>query len=217
MPVNCGALADSLLEAELFGHERGAFTGADRAREGFIASADGGTLFLDEIGELPKGAQVKLLRVLEDRKVTRLGSEKPRAIDVRFIAATNRDLEAEVEMGTFRRDLLFRLNAPEQVLGLAIAGPRSLDRFELLGGRSPGARLQVSQDSGIPLGQFAILGVCRGVLAGRGEHHQDRGACRPRDTQLVSRPHSPAMLPRFELDRAGVELLAGFERDLAGR
>jgi len=109
VPVNCGALPESLLESELFGHEEGAFTGASRARRGYFELAHRGTIFLDEIGELPLHLQVKLLRVLEDHKILRVGSEKPVDVDVRIIAATNRDLEAEVQAKRFRSDLFFRL------------------------------------------------------------------------------------------------------------
>jgi len=108
--VNCAALPEQLVESELFGHERGAFTGAATARKGAFESAGRGTLFLDEIGELPSPAQAKLLRVLEERALTRLGSSRPVPVPARVIAATNRDLEQEVRDGRFRRDLLFRIN-----------------------------------------------------------------------------------------------------------
>jgi DNA-binding NtrC family response regulator len=108
--LNCGSLPDNLLESELFGYEKGAFTGATQAKPGLLETAQGGTVFLDEVGELPLVIQAKLLRVIDSRQVMRLGGLKARPIDVRFIAATNRDIEAEVQRGTFRRDLFFRLN-----------------------------------------------------------------------------------------------------------
>jgi two-component system response regulator AtoC len=107
--VNCAALVESLLEAELFGYERGAFTGATQAKSGLLEAASGGTLFLDEIGEMPLPTQAKLLRVLESGEVTRVGSVKPKAVDVRFVAATHRDLRALIAAGRFREDLFFRL------------------------------------------------------------------------------------------------------------
>ena len=110
VPVNCAAIPETLLEAELFGHTKGAFTGAEQARDGKLVSADRGTLFLDEIGELPMVTQPKLLRFLEDGMVTPLGSDRPQAVDVRFIAATHRDLRQAVDEGSFREDLYYRLH-----------------------------------------------------------------------------------------------------------
>jgi DNA-binding NtrC family response regulator len=108
--VSCGAIAETLLESEFFGHEKGAFTGAIAARAGRFELANKGTIFLDEVGELSQNLQVKLLRVLQERSFERVGSSKTRAVDVRVISATNRDLEQEVEEGRFREDLYYRLN-----------------------------------------------------------------------------------------------------------
>ncbi len=108
--VNCGVFTEDLLSNELFGHERGAFTGADSRKKGLIESADGGTLFLDEITEITPSMQVKLLRVLQEREVLRIGSTKPVKVDVRFLFATNRDLGQMVKEGKFRQDLFFRIN-----------------------------------------------------------------------------------------------------------
>jgi len=110
IPVNCGAIPENLVESEFFGHTRGAFTGADKARKGLFLEADGGTIFLDEVGELPLSLQVKLLHVIEQKEVRPVGGEQTRPVEVRIIAATNRDLGEMVAQGKFREDLYFRLS-----------------------------------------------------------------------------------------------------------
>ncbi len=130
LAVNCGALPDTLLESELFGYEKGAFTGAERAREGRFVAAGGGTLFLDEIGDVSMQMQVKLLRVLQERRVTPLGSNDPVPVRARVVCATNRDLDRLVESGEFRRDLFYRINVVR--LALPPLRDRAVDIPELL-------------------------------------------------------------------------------------
>jgi DNA-binding NtrC family response regulator len=110
VPLNCGGLPEPLVESELFGHEKGAFTGANAARTGLMEHANGGTFFLDEIGELPMNVQVKFLRVLEERRIRRVGSNRERDVDIRLISATNQDCEEMIEAGKFREDLYYRIN-----------------------------------------------------------------------------------------------------------
>lgn len=116
LAVNCGAFSDTLVEGELFGHEKGAFTGAIDSKAGWFEAADGGTLFLDEIGDLPLNMQVKLLRVLQEREVVRLGSRKAKPVNVRVVAATNVNLEGAVAAGKFREDLFYRLHVASVAL-----------------------------------------------------------------------------------------------------
>jgi DNA-binding NtrC family response regulator len=126
VPVNCAALPENLVESELFGHEQGAFTGADRAKAGLLETADGGTIFLDEIGELSPSVQAKLLRALENGRVMRLGSSEERKVDVRVVAATNRDLEQACEDGSFREDLYFRIASAVVTLPALRERPREI-------------------------------------------------------------------------------------------
>lgn len=130
VPVNCGAIAPELLESELFGHTSGAFTGAKKNREGLFRVANGGTLFLDEIGEMPLSMQSALLRVLEQRTIRPVGSEREITVDVRVVAATNRNLQEEVEKGQFRADLYYRLNVLK--IDVAPLRQRKLDLIELI-------------------------------------------------------------------------------------
>jgi DNA-binding NtrC family response regulator len=141
--INCAALTESLVESELFGHEKGSFTGAVRDHRGLLEIAGGGTVFLDEIGELAPAIQAKLLRVVEERKVLAVGATTPRAIDVRFVAATNRDLEADVAAGRFRGDLYFRLAGVVLTIPPLRARPAEI---EVLARRFAGTRA-VSDDA----------------------------------------------------------------------
>jgi two-component system, NtrC family, response regulator AtoC len=150
--VNCAALPEALFESELFGHERGAFSGAVTARAGILEDASGGTVFLDEIGEMPLAAQAKILRALETRQITRLGEVRERPIDIRLIAATNRDLAAEIRAGRFRADLYFRLDGAsiripplrERPAEIALLAQLFLDQAGDASGRS---RMRLSADA----------------------------------------------------------------------
>jgi sigma-54 specific flagellar transcriptional regulator A len=155
--VNCGAIPADLLESELFGHEKGAFTGAITARQGRFELAQGGTLFLDEIGDMPLSMQVKLLRVLQERSFERVGSNKSIAVDVRVIAATHRDLEAEIEAGRFREDLYYRLN----VFPLDVPPLRERGEDVALLAEHLSARLQREGRDGVRLSPGALEALRR--------------------------------------------------------
>jgi len=242
IPINCAALPDSLLESELFGHARGAFTGAERDRRGAFEEAHSGTLFLDEVGETSGAFQAKLLRVLQDRGVRPLGGRRSREVDVRVIAATHRDLHREVARGRFREDLLFRLHIfpiripplrdrPEDVMALAqhfldVHGPRegvpgcSLSpsaRRRLLAHRWPGNVRELEN---------AILRAL--VLAGRGaligDEHFDLLAAETPPAQIeglegAADEHLSDTLARVEagLIRAALERNAGHRAETARR
>jgi sigma-54 specific flagellar transcriptional regulator A len=165
VPVNCGAIPPDLLESELFGHEKGAFTGAVTGRTGRFELAQGGTLFLDEIGDMPPAMQVKLLRVLQERCFERVGSNVSRPCDARVIAATHRDLEAAVAAGRFREDLFYRLNVfpiripplRERQVDIPVLTDRILSRVELATGQT----IRLTDDAQSALKAYAWPGNVR--------------------------------------------------------
>jgi DNA-binding NtrC family response regulator len=157
IPVNCGGIPEELLESELFGHVKGAFTGADATRAGFFQAADGGTIFLDEISETSQAMQVKLLRVLQDKEVCMVGSTRLQRVDVRIMAATNKDLPALVAKQAFREDLYYRLN----VLAIAVPPLRARARDALLLARHFAARFAAETGRPEPVFSDAALEVLR--------------------------------------------------------
>jgi transcriptional regulator with PAS, ATPase and Fis domain len=146
--INCAAIPEALLESELFGHERGAFTGAVREKTGLLETAEGGTLFLDEVGEMPLPAQAKLLRAIELRQIVRVGGVRPRPVDVRFVSATNRDVEELIAARSFRRDLFFRLN------GISVSVPPLRERVAELDGLA--ARFLTEFSASLGRGHLAL-------------------------------------------------------------
>ncbi len=155
VPVNCGGIPEGLLESELFGHVRGAFTGAVESRAGFFQTADGGTLFLDEIGDTSLAMQAKLLRVLQEKEVCMVGARKTQKVDVRVLAATNRDLVSMIQKGTFREDLYFRLN----VINISIPPLRERGDDVLLLARHFASRFAEEQGRPVPRFSENTLGV----------------------------------------------------------
>ena len=225
--VNCGAIPDALLESELFGHVRGAFTGAHADKPGLFAAADGGTLFLDEIGELSPQMQVKLLRVLQERKVKRVGGVHEDEVDVRVVAASNRDLEAEVERGAFRRDLFYRLNVIQLLLPPLRARredvPLLVDHFLRKHGAALGRSLTaIDPDALAALVDYDFPGNVREL-----ENLVERAVTlEPGDR--VTRASLPALTPRATRSSAGAptfpddgvdleRMVADYERDLISK
>lgn len=161
-PVHCGAIPEGLFESELFGHRKGAFTGAEFDRVGLVESADGGTLFLDEVGEMPLAVQVKLLRVLQEKRIRRVGEDREREVNVRIIAATNRDLESEVQKGHFREDLFFRLNVvPVHMPPLRHRREDIPELARALVAKWSGGSVELDADSLERLGRLPLLGNVR--------------------------------------------------------
>jgi DNA-binding NtrC family response regulator len=215
--IHCAAFPESLLESELFGHERGAFTGATERKQGHLDRADGGTVFLDEIGEVSQATQVKLLRFLQEREFVPVGSTQTRRVDVRVVAATNRDLQAAVKAGTFREDFFYRLNVftlvvpplrerPEDLLPLAVAflAARGIPEAKL----SPDARARIMAHSWPGNVRELENALERAtILAGEAEIRGEHLGFKPVDAQRAGRSEPADLLvPGFELDR--------FERDL---
>ena len=222
--LNCGAVPENLIESELFGHMKGAFTGATSAKEGLFRAADGGTLFLDEVGELPPALQVKLLRVLQDHTVRPVGGSTEIEVDVRVLAATNRDVESEVQAGTFREDLFYRLNVirievpplRERQEDIPVLANYFLEKHAALQGR----RLELSTEALRWLAQQPFAGnvreleniIERGVTLARGStvEREDLG-----DSHPAKQPAALAEIPEgnFDLD----DYLTQVERELLFR
>jgi transcriptional regulator with GAF, ATPase, and Fis domain len=177
--VNCAAIPEHLLESELFGYERGAFTGANTTKVGVIESAHGGTLFLDELGELPLALQAKLLRVLEDRAVQRVGAVEPGPVDIRIIAASNRDLEADSRAGRFRADRFFRIAGFSLVIPPLRDRPGEIPALARRFAAEAAARAghAAPEVTAPALAKLAELGISRPTLSARMEQF---GLPRPR-------------------------------------
>jgi two-component system response regulator HydG len=205
--INCAAISETLLESEFFGHERGAFTGADRRREGKFRQADGGTLFLDEVSEMSLGMQAKLLRVIQEREITRVGGEDVIKIDVRLIAATNRDLLKEVSAVHFREDLFYRLNVVtlrvpplrERMEDIPLLSQFYLNRFaeknhKTVRGFTPQAMDRLLRHTWPGNVRELMNSVERGVVLSQGDFLEEAllGLCLPEDLQGTGPIFSPS-------------------------
>lgn len=223
--INCAAVPEGLAESELFGHRRGAFTGADRDRVGHIAAASGGTLFLDEVAELPLAIQAKLLRVIEQRENLSVGASRPEPVDLRLVAATHRDLDAAVRAGRFREDLYFRLNVvPLQLpplrqrtedlplllqhLGISLAA-----QYDLPSPEYPAETLRVLQGYDWPGNVRELRNLCERMLVLFGGKRIG-----PDNLPIEIRRPPPSSSGRggFELPAAGIRL-EDLERNLIGQ
>jgi two-component system, NtrC family, response regulator AtoC len=210
--VNCAALSPSLLEAELFGHEKGAFTGAERARAGLFEAAAGGTIFLDEVGDLPAAAQAALLRVLEAREVLPVGGRKPRPVDVRVVSATHKDLRAEAERGGFRRDLYFRLDGFSLTLPPLRARPADLSPLVLrfaAAARPGGGAAVVSDAAMAAMAAYAWPGNAREL------RHAVAAAALLAGDAPIEVEHLPAAVQAAASGEARASPIAGIRDELA--
>jgi DNA-binding NtrC family response regulator len=225
VPVNCAAIPHDLLESEMFGHERGAFTGAAGPRHGLFSSADGGTIFLDEIGEMPLALQAKLLRVLEDGVVRPLGSDRPAHVDARVIAASNSDLGAAVKRGAFREDLFYRLQVVPMVIpplrerrsDIPLLAEHFLDRVRA---RNAGRPMSISREAMVALWSYDWPGNVRELenlierLAIVCDDSIIGAAVLPAD--LLSNHRSPTARISTSIGPEGIDL-NGLVRELEGR
>jgi len=209
--VNCGAIPEHLLESELFGHERGAFTGAVRAREGRFEQAKGGTFFLDEIGDMPAVMQVKLLRVLEERVIVRVGGTASIPVDVRLIAATHRDLPKRIEKGEFREDLYYRLNVfPIDIMPLRERAediPLLVNEFIRRHLEQQSVTLRIEDDAMQVLQQYRWAGNVRELanLVERLVVIKPNGVVTARNLPWPIVEHDDSLLPDVELISSGLE------------